>query len=202
MIEYLSLEGGGMKAYAYVGVMKYFSEEGIDLSHLKVISGSSIGAFTALCIVLGYNFKEFDDILSAFVLPNFIGFYTIFKAIPNLLYRYGLMNLSTIETILNNVFQNKNIDVDITFKELYYLFPINLLITGSNVNTMETKYFNFENTPDMKVKDACMISVSYPILFTPTLLNGNYYCDGGLFRNLPFEYVELEYEQQLNAIGS
>lgn len=201
MIEYLSLEGGGVKAYVYVGVMKYFSEEGVDLSHLKVISGSSIGAFTALCIVLGYNFEEFNDILASFDLPNFIGLFTILKALPNLINHYGMINLNTIGKILDNVLKNKTIALDITFKELFVLFPIHLIITGSNVNTMKTEYFDYKNTPDMKVKDACLISVSYPILFKPTLMNGNYYCDGGLFRNLPFEYVELEYEQQLNSIG-
>lgn len=201
MIEYLSLEGGGVKAYAYVGVLKYFCENDIDLNNLKVISGSSIGAFTSLCIVLGYDFKEFNDILSAFSLPNFIGFCTILKAIPNLFTRYGIMNLNEISNIIDNVFKNKNIDVDITFNDLFKIFPIDLVITGSNVNKMKTEYFDYKNTPDMKVKDACMISISYPILFTPTKMNNDYYCDGGLFRNLPFEYVELEYEQQLNAIG-
>jgi NTE family protein len=201
MIEYISLEGGGVKAYAYVGVMKYFSEERMDLSHLKVISGSSIGAFTALCIVLGYDYDQFYDILSVFSLPNFLSLYTILKAIPNLFNHFGIMNLDEIGRILDNVFTSKEINVDITFAELYALFPVNLVITGSNVNTMQTEYFNYINTPDMKVKLACMISVSYPMLFTPTLLQNNYYCDGGLFRNLPFEYVELEYEQQLNAIG-
>jgi NTE family protein len=202
MIEYMSLEGGGVKAYAYVGVMKYFSDEGIDLSHLKVISGSSIGAFTALCIVLGYNFQQFNDILAAFSLPNFLSFYTILKAIPNLFNHFGILPLDEIGCILNDVLSKKDISIDITFEELYALYPINLVITGSNVNTMETEYFNYINTPWMKVKQACMISVSYPMLFTPTRLpNNNYYCDGGLFRNLPFRYVELEYEQQLNAIG-
>jgi NTE family protein len=201
MIEYLSLEGGGVKAYAYVGVMKYFREEGIDLSRLKVISGSSIGAFTALCIVLGYDFEEFNDIMGAFILPNFLSLYTILKAVPNLFNYYGIMNLDEISKILDDVLSRKRIHVDITFVELYAIYPIDLVITGSNVNTMKTEYFNYKNTPTMKVKDACMMSVSYPMLFTPTLLNNNYYCDGGLFRNLPFEYVELEYEQQLNAIG-
>ena len=72
MIEYLSFEGGGVKAYAYSGILKYFSEKGIKLDKLKAISGSSIGAFTALCIVLGYTYEDFANILSALSLPNFL----------------------------------------------------------------------------------------------------------------------------------
>ena len=202
MIECISLEGGGVKAYAYVGVMKYFSEEGINLSNLKVISGSSIGAFTALCIVLGYNYTEFDAILADLSLPNYLTFYTILKSVPSLLYHYGVMNTNPISKLVAKVLETKNIDPEITFKELYdLLLPIDLIVTGSNVNTMKTTYFNYKNTPNMKVKDACTISMSYPILFTPTLLNKNFYCDGGLFRNLPFSYADLEYEQHLNSLG-
>jgi NTE family protein len=200
-IEYLSFEGGGVKAYAYVGVMKYLCEQKVDLSQLTVISGSSIGAFTALCIVLGHTYEDFSDILSALSLPNFLSFFTILKAIPNLLNYYGIMNLSELTKIVDNVFTRKNVSVDITFRELFKILPIDLVITGSNVNHMRTEYFNHKNTPDMKVKDACIISMSYPILFTPTILENCYFCDGGLFRNLPFQYVELEYEQQLNGIG-
>lgn len=202
MIEYLSLEGGGVKAYAYAGVMKYFSEQGIDMSNLKVISGSSIGAFTALCIVLGYNYTDFETRLADLSLPNFLTFYTILKSIPSLLTHYGVMNTSPITKLITKAFETKNIDPEITFKELYdLLLPIDLIMTGSNVNTMKTNYFNYKNTPNMKIKDACMISMSYPILFTPTLLDNNFYCDGGLFRNLPFSYADLEYQQHLNSIG-
>jgi predicted acylesterase/phospholipase RssA len=201
MIEFLCFEGGGVKAYVYVGVMKYFFEEGIDLSKLKVISGSSIGAYTALCIVLGYNFEEFHDILSNLALPNFLNLWTLCKAIPNIFMRYGAVSTAPITKLIAETFQRKNIDTDITFQELYNMFKIDLIITGSNVNTSETKYFNYKNTPDMKVKDACTISMSYPILFTPTLLDNDYYCDGGLYRNLPFEYIDLEYEQHMNTLG-
>lgn len=201
MIEYLSFEGGGVKAYAYVGVMKYLSEDGVDLSELKVISGSSIGAFTALCIVLGYDWEEFRDILSLLAVPNFLNILTILRAIPNLFMKYGMINLSTLDEIVKSVFEKKNIDIDITFEEFYKLYPIHLIVTGSNVNTMRTIYFDKINTPQMKVRDAVKISISYPILFTPTIINKDYYCDGGLFRNLPFEYVEMEYEQHLKSIG-
>ena len=201
MIEFLCFEGGGVKAYTYSGVMKYLSEEGIDLSKLKVISGSSIGAFTALCLVLKYDFAEFKEILDKLALPNFLNFFTLCKAIPNIFMRYGAISTAPITKLVEEVFTRKNMNTEITFQELHAIYSIDLIITGSNVNTSETKYFNYKNTPDMKVKDACTISMSYPILFTPTLLDKDYYCDGGLYRNLPFEYIELEYEQHLNTLG-
>ena len=202
MIECLSFEGGGVKSFCYVGIMKYFSEHSINLNNLKVISGSSIGAFTSLCIVLGYTYEEFHDILAGFTLPNFLSVYAILKAIPNIFSHYGMLTTQTssINKILTDIFERKNIPDTITFKQLYNIYPVDLILTASNVNKMQTEYFNYKNTPDMKVKDVCMMSMSYPLLFTPTLMNQNYYCDGGLYRNLPFGYIDLEY-QQLNSIG-
>jgi NTE family protein len=201
-IEYLAFEGGGVKAYAYVGVMKYFSEQKISLADLKAISGSSIGAFTALCIVLKYDFTEFNEILADLSVPNFLNFYTICKSLPNLIMHYGAVPTTPLIKLVDEVLSRKNIPLDVTFKQLYDSFaPVDLIITGSNVNCMETKYFNYKNTPDMKIKDACVISMSYPILFTPTLLNNDYFCDGGLYHNIPLKYMDLEYEEQVNSIG-
>jgi predicted acylesterase/phospholipase RssA len=200
-IEFMCFEGGGCKGYVYEGVMRYLSEKDIDLSNLKVISGSSIGAFTALCIVLGYDFTEFKEMLDKLALPNFVNFFTLCKALPNIFMRYGAVSTAPIAKLVEEVFTRKNIDKEMTFQELYTTFKIDLIMTGSNVNTSETKYFNYKNTPNMKVKDACTISMSYPILFTPTLLDKDYYCDGGLYRNLPFKYIDLEYEQHLNSVG-
>lgn len=200
-VEFLSFEGGGVKAYAYVGVMKYFSEQKISLCDLKVISGSSIGAFTALCIVLKYDYSEFNEVLADLSVPNFLNFYTICRAIPNIFMQYGVVPTTPLIKLVDEVLSRKNIPTDITFKDLYEYSKIDLIITGSNVNAMETKYFNYKNTPDMKIRDACVISMSYPILFTPTLLNNDYYCDGGLYRNIPFKYIDVEYDEQVKSIG-
>lgn len=203
MIEYMSFEGGGVKAYAYSGILKYFSEKGIKLDQLKAISGSSIGAFTALCTVIECTYDEFNDIMSDFTLPNFVNLYTIITSLPNLLRNYGMIDSSKIENLISLILQKKNIDEDITFSGLYERFPVDLIITASNVNSMKTIYFSHKTAPDMKVRDACKISCSYPIVFIPTILNGEYHCDGGLYRNLPLQYLELNYSDDnlSNAIG-
>ena len=107
MIEYISLEGGGIKAYAYAGVLKYFSEKGIKLDSLKAISGSSIGAFTALCIVLDYTYEEFTDVMSDFSLPAFISCYSILTSLPNLIRNYGILSSSKIDDIISLIFEKK-----------------------------------------------------------------------------------------------
>lgn len=200
MVDYLSFEGGGLKAYAYVGALKCLEDKKVDISKLKVISGSSIGAFTGLCIVLGYSSEEFETILRSISIPDFLNFSSILKAIPNLIWNYGMIHLTAIEKLIKDAIEYKGLSVDITFEELFTTRNIDFIVTGSNINTMRTHYYNYKNTPTMKVAEAVKISVSYPILFIPTVTEGNYYVDGGLFRNIPFQYGESEYKN-LRSIG-
>ena len=164
MIEYLSFEGGGVKAYAYSGILKYLSEKGIKLDQLKAVSGSSIGAFTALCTVIECTYEEFNNIMSDFTLPNFLDLYTIITSLPNLLGNYGVIDSSKIDKLIRLILQTKHVDEDITFSELHEKFPVDLIITSSNVNKMETVYFSRKTFPDMKVREACKMSCSYPIV--------------------------------------
>jgi NTE family protein len=202
MVDYLSFEGGGLKAYAYVGVLKCLEDKKVDISKLKVISGSSIGAFTALCIVLGYNSAEFESILRSISIPDFLNCGSIMKALPNLFWYYGMISLSALEKLIKNAIETKGLSADITFAEFFEKNKTDFIVTGSNINTMRTHYYNHKNTPTMKIADAVKISVSYPILFIPTMNteDNNYYVDGGLFRNLPFQYGETEYHD-LKSIG-
>lgn len=200
MVDYLSFEGGGLKAYAYVGVLQCLEDKKVDISKIKVISGSSIGAFTALCIALGYNSTDFETILRSISIPDFLNCSSIMRALPNLLWYYGMISLSALEKIIKDSIEKKGLSADITFEDFHKKNSIDFIVTGSNINTMRTHYYNYKNTPSMKIADAVKISVSYPILFIPTFIDGNYYVDGGLYRNIPFQYGESEYHD-LKSIG-
>lgn len=200
MVDYLSFEGGGLKAYAYIGAIKCLEDQKVDLSKVKVLSGSSIGAFTALCVGLGYDSVNFERILRSISIPDFINFTSVLRALPNLFWNYGMITLAGIEKVIKDVITEKGYSLDLTFEDLFFKNGIDFIVTGSNVNTMKTHYYNFKTTPKMKIVDAVKISVSYPIVFTPTKIDDDYYCDGGLFRNIPFQYGENEYKD-LRSIG-
>ncbi|GLQ21038.1 patatin-like phospholipase family protein [Algimonas porphyrae] len=57
-----------------------------------------------------------------------------------------------------------------TMEDYYQLFDIELCVTGSNVSTKRTVFFNRYLTPKMPVVDAVGISSSFPFLFKPTRL--------------------------------
>ena len=96
-----------------------------------------------------------------------------------------------------------NLDPDITFMELYNKTKILYTVNSFNISKCECDYFNYQNTPDIKVLDAIMASCSIPLLFPSYNINNNYYYDGGLINNCAFQLVdELEtiiFELNINS---
>lgn len=67
-IEYISLEGGGGKGFAYLGAIDALNSiKGWDWKKIKGISGSSAGAITALLLSIGFTTKEQ---ISSFMIEN------------------------------------------------------------------------------------------------------------------------------------
>ena len=65
---------------------------------------------------------------------------------------------------------------------------------------MKTYYFDYENTPDLKILDSILISVCVPILFTPRILDDKFFVDGGLTSNYPIEYFNDDIKNTLGIM--
>lgn len=59
-IDFLALEGGGGKGFAYLGALQVLEEQHV-MEHLKGVSGTSAGAITALMIALGMNAADIAE---------------------------------------------------------------------------------------------------------------------------------------------
>lgn len=115
--------------------------------------------------------------------------------IPNLYYNYGLFGTEELEKILSDILRKKNVSDDITFKQFFDVNGLDFIVTMANLNQQLTHFCNYQSTPNMSIKQACVISASFPLVFKSTLINGEYYCDGGTFANLPFKYSD-EFEDE------
>ena len=60
---------------------------------------------------------------------------------------------------------NKNIDFNITFKDLYNLNKINLIFIATNINKNKLEYFSYKLTPNIPVLLALKASISIPFIF-------------------------------------
>lgn len=65
-ITNLVFQGGSVKGVAYVGVLQSLEENGIDMTAVKRVGGTSAGAITACALALGCNAHRAEHLLKKF----------------------------------------------------------------------------------------------------------------------------------------
>lgn len=186
-IKYMTFSGGGVKGYAYTGAIltldDAFRRKGKNLyKQLKGVSGTSIGAMYALFITLGVRGQQLiKDVLHTDILHI-----TQNIAIDNLIDMYGLNSSLKFRQQVFDILEKHAGKGDITFKELYSLTRIHYVCCVTNVTLGQVEYHSYLTTPNFKVFESVTASMSIPLLFVPSIINGHYYVDGGLTDNCPF----------------
>ena len=189
-IDTIFLSGGGMKCLSILGVLKYLFEKDIikenfdGIKDIYLISGSSIYLTPLL---LGFSMESTLELFKKLDYKKLSGIDDI--KIQNLFDNYGFKKVTDYRYIMEAVVKGKNVDPDITLKELYNLTNINLHFRVINVNKQCNEYLNKDNSPDLKFTDAICMTSCIPILFEPIEYNGSLYIDGGVNNNFPYEKV-------------
>lgn len=160
----LVLSGGGARGAAHIGVIKALEEEGISPTH---ISGSSAGAIVGGLYAAGVSWSE---------ILRFFKTITIFSA-----YRYarnkpGFINSVNFYDDLKTFFPRDNFDA----------LKKPLFVTAANIVEGTSKIFS-----EGELIKPIIASASFPGVFTPTEINGDYYVDGGTLNNFPTEPLKL-----------
>lgn len=180
-MKHLALGPGVLGYFAYLGVLKKLSDTK-HLDSLEEISGSSAGAIAAfLYIVARGNFERILKISLNIPIHKMIK-----PDLKTLLKNYGLIPYERIRDVfssaLSKLIPNKK---DITFKELYYHFPIKLYIPAFCVNTAQTVYFSVDTHPDMSVIDVVYMTISIPFIFESFEYKDWRYIDGAFMETSP-----------------
>jgi predicted acylesterase/phospholipase RssA len=183
MYKYIVFSGGASKGLAYIGVLKYFEEHPELIKDIYEYVGCSVGAFSALLMILGYTSETLINIFNNYNLE----FLKNLK-ISNFLSVYGLDNGNKLESFIK-VFIKKKFDSDlITLQELYEKTQKKLITVTTNVNTKKTEYISKDTYPNMPVYLAVQMSMNIPLLFKPIEYNDSLYVDGCLTCNFPVNY--------------
>lgn len=188
----LVLCGGGVKLFYILGALSVLNDNNY-LKNIKTVAATSIGTVIGLLYICGYSITEIFDI---FYNLDFESLKNI--KFSNLLEYYGLDDGSEYNIFIQNLLIKKNIDTNITFKELYDKTNIKFITTVCCVNDKTAIYYNYESHPDMKIIDAIRQSCSIPIYMTPVRIDNKYYIDGGCIDNYP---INLFKDQLDNVIG-
>lgn len=184
MYENLIFEGGGMKGIAYARVPEILNEKGI-LQNIKKVAGSSAGSIAALMISLKYPPDVIRDKMTNMSFDEFHDTTSYTFRIINLLTSVGINDGSYFTEWIQYIIRYQTANPETTFMEAFQMYGIELVITGTNVNTGKTEYFSYKTTPNMPLWIAMRISTAIPIFFTPVIYNEQVYVDGGILSNYP-----------------
>lgn len=188
----LVLSGGGALGVAHIGIIQAIEEAGLRIDY---ITGTSMGSLVGGLYAIGYSSDQLLEIARS---NNFTQLFIDRKNRRHISNYEKIIDERTIATF---PVSNKGIDLPagfITGQNIHtYLskltwathgvddfnsFPIPFAAIGTDIETGEAKVFNSGYLPD-----ALRASISIPSLFIPHEIDGRWYVDGGLIRNLPVE---------------
>ena len=198
-IKYLYFEGGGFKTIGYVSPLKYFEET--KKLELKSVGGSDFGALIALSYILGYSYNNLESLIFSkmekpfkVVSENSVFYMT--HSVPRIVSKYGLIGNELIDKVVSNILSEKQVPIDITFKQLYDKYNIDFVCSGHNVSYERNELFSSKLTSNMCIKTALLITLCVPLVFDPIVYNNNIYIGGGSFNDISksMDYFKDTYE--------
>lgn len=184
----ICIGAGGAKAALELGAINEFWSRN-QLQNLYYYSGSSAGSMLALLMAVGYTPAE---ILAKLCSPDFARhFNTInFMNIPSI---YGLYPNSILRNKIEEMVMVK-LGYCPTFAQLrdrigkYIIVPVYCL---SETDESKRKiYCSPQNTPNMHVITAVVLSCTMPIMFQKATYDGNVYLDGAYVSSFPIKELQ------------
>ena len=161
----IALSGGGIKGMCHAGVLKALEEYGIKPD---IISGVSAGAVVGVLYSDGYSPDEIAKLFEDISFRNMTKIH-----IPN----GGFFRIDTFQEFLYQRLTAK------TFEEL----NIPLRVVATDLDKGRSVTFT-----SGALIDPVVASCSIPVLFSPKVINGVHYVDGGVLKNFPVSTIRSE----------
>lgn len=198
-IKNIVFSGASTKIFLFIGFLKYIKEYDLSiLDNIKNYAGTSSGSLICCGLVLGFSVEEIEELLIRLDFSNFKDINS--DGILSFFDNYGLDDCNHFEKLFRIMIKKKVDDENITFNELYKITNKNLIISATNLNRKQTTYFSYENTPDIKVIDALIASISIPILYIPKKIDDDLYLDGGITNHFPINIFKNSKKETIGAI--
>ncbi len=156
----LVLSGGGVRGMAHIGVIRAMNELGISAG---AVSGSSVGALIGALYAQGHTVE--DMLLFFKETPLFkYNFLTISKP--------GLIDTDKYVALFKDYFPQDSFEA--LDKELH--------VVATNLQEGDQAFFS-----SGELIRPLLASAALPPVFSPVLLKGELYADGGIMNNFPLE---------------
>lgn len=171
----IALSGGGIKGVCHAGVLKALEEVNITPD---ILSGVSAGAIVGALYADGYSPSKIASFFEGMEFRKMAQ-----PQIPD----GGFFKITNFANFLDKKLRAK------TFEEL----KIPLRIVATNLDKGESVVFEKGN-----LLDAIIASASVPVLFSPKIIDGDHYVDGGVFKNFPVSTIRDDCETVIGINAS
>lgn len=169
----LVLSGGGIFGALHLGAL-----HSRGVVKYRVIAGTSIGAIIGALVAVGYTPLE------------------LLRAIPDTLISpdlqvagFGMASQEPLVCFIETLLKAKCQGRSLTFLELYTRFDVDLVVTGTCLDTQRSERFHRHAYPNMRLIDALRISCCVPLLFPQILYENKTYVDGCVSDNFPLAFA-------------
>jgi len=186
-IKHIVISGGGIAGFSFYGALRESNKKQIwDIDNIESIHGTSVGAIIAVFIILNYEW----DILDEYIIKrpwHHLYKFNMYSLLDSINTR-GIFDAKIIEDTLKPLLLGKDMSINITMEELYQRTQIDLHVYVTEINNFEYIDVSYKTHPNWRLVDAVYASSCLPLLFSPLIVDGNCYCDGGLIRNYPLSH--------------
>lgn len=188
VIKHLVLPGGAIYGFSFYGALKYLQMCNVwNINNIQTIHCTSVGGIVGVIIALKYDWKRLDKYLleqpwNELFHLNVYNVYNCFRT-------NGMFSENVIKTILQPLFREKQLSIDITLQEFFEKTNIAIHFYTVQVEKFELQDVSHVTHPNWKLMDAIYCSACAPILFKPFEYNGELYTDGCLIANYPIKQI-------------
>lgn len=158
-----ALSGGGARGYAHLGVLSELEARGVKP---QIIAGTSAGALAGVFYADGYSPEEILEISAK------VDFKQLVEVVKP---KTGFFKTTGISNFLRKHLRAKS------FEQLKIPF---IAVAADMRRSVVHTFSEGEH-----LVEAVVASCSVPMLFEPQKIDGNYYSDGGIFKNLPASII-------------
>ena len=160
----LVFSGGGSKGLAHAGVIKYLEEKNIKPTQM---AGTSAGSIVGALYSWGKTPEEILEFFKSIYLFHWK--HLTFK-------KAGLIDSESFRSYFYSIFN------DAVLSDL----KIPIQITATDMVRGKLKIFS----PNTKIVDAILASSSFPGIFSPYVIAGSVYSDGGILNHFPTDILQ------------
>lgn len=180
-IKYMCFSGGGIRGISYAHALDELQRLlRFDFGRIEGVVGTSAGALYAAALASEMTTQQMLEIANSTSIQDLCTINYVVNA-HLLLTKWGLATQDQLIAYIDSFLGASMV----TLADLYQRTGKLLVVCVTNLNTNCAEYWSHETHPQMPVAKAVATSMALPPVFTPTLIDGCTFVDGGLVDNFP-----------------